>query len=155
MPLFRRLPKRGFNNAFGTDYAIVNLDQLDRFGSGDRIDPPKLLEAGVIKKLCSGVKVLGDGELTKALTVVAHSFSKSAKQKIESVGGKAELIAPVRPPAKAPAKRKAEGKPKPAAQAKPKPAAEGKPKPAAEAKPEPKAEAKPPDGQTPESPAQK
>jgi len=181
MPLFRRLPKRGFNQAFGTDYSIVSLEQLDRFGSGDKVDPAKLLEAGVIKKLRSGVKVLGDGELTKALTVVAHAFSKSARQKIESVGGKAELIPPVRPPAKAPAKPrpkaagkpaveakpKAEGKPKPAAQAKPKPAAEGKPKPsaeakaegkpqpAAEAKPEPKAEAKPPDGQTPESPAQK
>ncbi|MBI2842776.1 MAG: 50S ribosomal protein L15 [Armatimonadetes bacterium] len=92
-PLHRRLPHyRGFNNRFKKVYAIVNLDQLDRFDTGMEIGPEMLIERGVIKKLEDGLKVLADGEITKALTVRAHKFSKAAEEKIKAAGGTAEVI---------------------------------------------------------------
>jgi large subunit ribosomal protein L15 len=93
-PLYRRLPKRGFKNArFRTDYAIVNLGTLDkRFADGDEVTLEKLLEAKIVKKELSGLKILANGELTKKLTVKAKIFSENAKSKIESLGGKAEVI---------------------------------------------------------------
>ena len=93
MPLFRRLPKRGFNNAnFATRYAIVNVSQLDCFEEGCRVDPAMLSEAGLIGNPRENVKILGDGELNRRLTVVAHKFSRSAQQKITSAGGAAEVL---------------------------------------------------------------
>ncbi len=93
MPLFRRIPKRGFTNAkFRKDYAIVNIELLNRFEENATITPELLLEAGVIKKLQSGLKILGDGELSKSFTVRAHKFTQSAIKKIEAAGGKAEVI---------------------------------------------------------------
>jgi large subunit ribosomal protein L15 len=91
MPLHRRLPKRGFTNIFKKEYAIVNLDRLEKL-EGDSFDPGTLIEAGVIKKVLDGVKVLGTGELTRKITVKAHLFSKAAKEKIEKSGGKVEVI---------------------------------------------------------------
>lgn len=92
-PLFRRLPKRGFNNAiWATTYAEVNLRQLERFDAGTEVTPELLMETGVITKLLDGVKILGSGELSKPLTIKAHQFSKSAIEKIEGAGGKAEVI---------------------------------------------------------------
>jgi len=93
MPLQRRLPKRGFNNYnFATRYVTVNLDDLDRFEDGATVDAASLKEIGLIKKTLDGVKILGRGEITKKLTVKASAFSQTAKQKIESSGGKAEVI---------------------------------------------------------------
>ena len=92
MPLYRRVPKRGFNNVFGTDYAEVNVERLEAFEDGAVVDAKALLEARIIRKELDGVKVLGGGELTKKLTVKAAKFSASAKEKIEAVGGKAEVI---------------------------------------------------------------
>jgi ribosomal protein L15, bacterial/organelle len=92
MPLTRRLPKRGFTNIFKKEYAIVNLSLLDNFEDGTVVTPELLIEKGIIKKIKDGVKILGSGELNKKLTVKAHKFSKSAVDKIESVGGKAEVI---------------------------------------------------------------
>lgn len=92
MPLTRRLPKRGFTNIFKKEYAIVNLSLLDKFEEGTVVTPELLIEKGVIKKIKDGVKILGSGDLSKKLTVKAHKFSKSAINKIESVGGKAEVI---------------------------------------------------------------
>jgi len=92
MPLARRLPKRGFTNIFAKEYALVNLKDLEIFEEGTVVTPDLLKEAGLVKKLYDGVKVLGDGELTKKLNVQAHKFSKSAKEKIEALGGKAEVI---------------------------------------------------------------
>lgn len=91
MPLQRRIPKRGFNNIFATRYATVNVSQLNRFRKGSKVDAAALKKAGLIKKEYDGVKVLGNGELTKSLTVIAAKFSASAKEKIEEVGGKAEV----------------------------------------------------------------
>lgn len=91
MPLHRRLPKRGFNNIFRTEYAIVNVAALERL-EGDSFDPQSLLAAGVIHKLKDGLKILGSGELKRKITVKAHVFSESAKQKIEAAGGKCEVI---------------------------------------------------------------
>ena len=91
MPLHRRLPKRGFNNIFGTDYTIVNLSRLDEIG-GDSFDYDTLLSVGVVKKFNSGLKILGDGEITRPITVTAHVFSESARKKIEAAGGKALLV---------------------------------------------------------------
>ena len=93
-PLYRRLPKRGFNNArFTTRYAILNLSDLNKFfNDGDVVTPEVLKERGIIKKQLCGVKVLGNGELEKKLTVKASRFSSSAVTKIESAGGKAEVI---------------------------------------------------------------
>lgn len=91
--LFRRLPKRGFNNnRFKTEFAVINLADLNVFGDGDVITPEILKEKGLIKKELSGIKVLGNGELTKKLTIKAHRFSSKAVTKIESAGGTAEVI---------------------------------------------------------------
>lgn len=94
IPLYRRLPKRGFTNSlFKKDYAIINLETLDKlFNDGDAVSMETLLEMGVIRKELNGLKVLGRGEITKKLTVKAAVFSASAKEKIEAAGGKAEVI---------------------------------------------------------------
>lgn len=93
LPLFRRLGKRGFNNArFRTVYATVNVSELNRFDDNTIVTPELLIETGMIKKQLDGIKILGNGELTKKLTVKANVFSKSAKSKIESVGGTTEVI---------------------------------------------------------------
>ncbi|MGG4492161.1 MULTISPECIES: 50S ribosomal protein L15 [Metabacillus] len=91
-PLFRRLPKRGFTNINRKDYAIVSLDKLNLFEDGTEVTTELLLEAGMISKVRSGVKVLGDGKLEKKLTVKANKFSASAKEAIEAAGGSAEVI---------------------------------------------------------------
>lgn len=95
MPLFRRLPKRGFSNVqFATRYEIVNISQLERFFSdGSNVSMDELIGAGLVNSRKSRVKILGDGELTKKLTVSAHKFSKSAEQKISGCGGKAQVVA--------------------------------------------------------------
>ena len=92
MPLTRRIPKRGFNNIFAKEYAIVNVSDLNKFTEGTVVDAELLKAAGLIKKTCDGVKVLGDGELTTKLTVQAAKFTKSAVEKIEKAGGKAEVM---------------------------------------------------------------
>ena len=92
MPLYRRVPKRGFNNVFGTEYAEVNVERLEAFEDGAVVDAKALIEARIIRKELDGVKVLGGGALTKKLTVKAAKFTGSAKEKIEAVGGKAEVI---------------------------------------------------------------
>ena len=92
MPLYRRVPKRGFNNVFGTEYAEVNVERLEVFEDGDTVNAQALLEKKIIRKELDGVKILGGGELTKKLTVQAAKFSGSAKEKIEAAGGKAEVI---------------------------------------------------------------
>ena len=93
IPLFRRLPKRGFSNhMFKTEYAVINLSDLNRFNDGDVVTPELLREMGIIKKQLSGIKVLGNGTLEKKVTVKAHKFSESAKTKIENSGGKVEVI---------------------------------------------------------------
>jgi large subunit ribosomal protein L15 len=91
MPLHRRLPKRGFTNIFKKEFALVNLGRLDKM-AGDTFSAESLMASGIIKKLGDGLKILGSGELTRAITVQAHLFSASAKQKIEAAGGKAEVI---------------------------------------------------------------
>jgi large subunit ribosomal protein L15 len=94
MPLIRRIPKRGFNNArHTTRYLPVNLEVLNRFDEGARVDEAALRSAGLANGRGEGIKILGDGELTRKLTVSAHAFSASAKAKIEAKGGKCELIA--------------------------------------------------------------
>lgn len=92
MPLQRRLPKRGFNNPFKVDVAIVNLDQLEGFSSDSEVNPEILSERGLVHGKNRRIKILGDGALSKSLTIKAHSFSAKAKEKIEAAGGKAELI---------------------------------------------------------------
>ncbi len=93
MPLQRRIPKRGFNNIFAKEIAIVNVAALDqRFNDGDVVDVAALVKSGLVKNELDGVKVLGNGEITKKLTVQANAFSSSAKEKIEAAGGKAEVI---------------------------------------------------------------
>ena len=93
LPLYRKLPKRGFNNArFGKQYTVINVDALNKFNDGDVVDSAALLLNGVINSVCDGVKILGEGELTKKLTVKAKVFSASAKEKIEAVGGKTEVV---------------------------------------------------------------
>jgi len=92
MPLTMRLPKRGFTNKWRTEYVAINVDRLEIFEDGEVITPVELIEAGIIKKIEDGVKILGNGDLTKKLTVKANKFSASAKEKIEAVGGKAEVI---------------------------------------------------------------
>lgn len=95
MPLIRRIPKRGFNNTrHGTRYLPVNLEALNRFEDGARVDEAALRSVGLANGRSGGVKILGDGDLTKKLTVSAHAFSASAKAKIEAKGGTCELIAP-------------------------------------------------------------
>lgn len=90
-PLYRRIPKRGFNNHFATEYAVVNVSDLERFDNGTVVNAELLLSEGIIRKELDGVKVLGNGTLTKKLTVVATKFSKSAEEKIQAVGGKTEV----------------------------------------------------------------
>ncbi|MCT4605191.1 MAG: 50S ribosomal protein L15 [Marinisporobacter sp.] len=92
MPLYRRLPKRGFTNVFKKQWTIINIDTLNKFDEGTVVTPALLLEKGIIKKVVDGVKVLGNGELQKKVTVQAHKFSQSAVEKIEAAGGKAEVI---------------------------------------------------------------
>ncbi|HEV2350447.1 MAG TPA: 50S ribosomal protein L15 [Terriglobia bacterium] len=92
MPLHRRVPKRGFTNIFKKYFALVNLKDLERFGAEDVITPEFLIQRGVIKKLLDGLKVLGEGDLKAPLRISAHHFSKTAKEKIEKAGGKAEVI---------------------------------------------------------------
>lgn len=93
LPLFRRLPKRGFKNAmFKTSYAVINLSDLDKFEEGAVVTPELLKEMGLVKKQLDGVKVLGNGTLTKKITVKAHKFSDAALREIEKIGGKAEVI---------------------------------------------------------------
>ena len=93
MPLHRRLPKRGFTNIFRKEFAIINVGRLDQL-EGDTFDPAKLTELGIVKQLGDGLKVLGAGDVKRALKVKAHFFSESAKQKIEAAGGTVETIGP-------------------------------------------------------------
>src|SRR5512138_3709846 len=114
MPLIRRIPKRGFNNVrHGTRYLPVNVEVLNRFDDGARVDEAALRSVGLVNGRSSGIKILGDGDLSKKLTVSAHSFSASAKSKIEAKGGTCEFLVPPRPP---------RVKPQPAPQPAPKPA---------------------------------
>ena len=92
MPLFRRMPKRGFNNINRKEYAIVNLETLNKFEDGAEVTPALMVEAGIVKNEKDGVKVLGNGELNKKLTVKANKFSASAKAAIEAAGGQAEVM---------------------------------------------------------------
>ena len=93
LPLYRKLPKRGFNNyRFGKQYTIVNVDVLNRFEDGAVVDADALLAAGVVSKVLDGIKVLGEGEVSKKITVKAAVFSATAKEKIEAVGGKTEVV---------------------------------------------------------------
>src|SRR6185295_76880 len=117
MPLIRRIPKRGFNNARHTiRYLAVNLDSLNQFDEGARVDLDVLRKAGLANGPAAGIKILGDGDLTKKLTVSAHAFSASAKSKIEGKGGACELLVPARaggagvPPAKESGGKRAAGR---------------------------------------------
>lgn len=92
LPLVRRLPKRGFTNIFAKEYAYVNVADLDMFEDGANVDIYALMEKGIVRKPLDALKVLGDGEITKKLTVKAVKFTKTAKEKIEAAGGKAEVI---------------------------------------------------------------
>lgn len=92
MPMTRRIPKRGFNNIFAVKAATVNVSDLERFNDGVVVDTELLKASGLVKKTANGIKVLGNGELTKNLTVKANAFSASAKEKIEKAGGKAEVM---------------------------------------------------------------
>ncbi|QDK92448.2 50S ribosomal protein L15 [Paenalkalicoccus suaedae] len=92
MPIFRRLPKRGFTNPNRTEYAIVNLDTLNRFEDGTEVTPALLIETGVVKNERDGVKVLGNGTLERKLTVKASKFSTTAKEAIEAAGGSTEVV---------------------------------------------------------------
>ena len=93
MPLYRRLPKRGFNNVFAKQYAEVNVAQLNRFEDGATVDPVALIEAGILKNVRDGIRILGNGTLeTKNLTVIANGFTKTAEEKITAAGGKVEVI---------------------------------------------------------------
>ncbi|MDQ0418190.1 large subunit ribosomal protein L15 [Thermoactinomyces sp. DSM 45891] len=91
-PIYRRLPKRGFTSPNRVEYAVVNLDTLNRFEDGTVVTPELLVETGVVKNLKAGVKVLANGELTKKLTIKAHKFSQSAQEKITAAGGATEVI---------------------------------------------------------------
>lgn len=92
MPLYRRIPKRGFTNIWAKEYEILNVDDLNRFEAGTVVTPEMLKELKMVKQVKDGIKILGDGELEKSLTVQAHKFSKTAIEKIEAAGGKAEVI---------------------------------------------------------------
>ena len=92
IPLMRRIPKRGFTNIFRTEYVAINVDRLEVFEDGQVVTPVELIEMGIIKNIRDGVKIMGNGELTKKLTVKANKFTATAKEKIEAVGGKAEVI---------------------------------------------------------------
>jgi large subunit ribosomal protein L15 len=92
MPLHRRIPKRGFNNPFGRDFAIVNVESLNAFPDGETVTPEILIAAGLVRKLYGSIKILGDGDLKVKLAVRAHAFSKSAQEKITRVGGTVEIL---------------------------------------------------------------
>lgn len=92
MPLYRRLPKRGFYNKFGKEYAEVNVSTLNCFEEGTVVDPVALIEAGILKNVRDGVRILGNGQLDKSLTVIANGFTKSAADKITAAGGKVGVI---------------------------------------------------------------
>ena len=92
MPLYRRLPKRGFYNKFGKEYAEVNVSTLNCFEEGTVVDPVALIEAGILKNVRDGVRKIGNGQLDKSLTVIANGFTKSAADKITAAGGKVEVI---------------------------------------------------------------
>ena len=92
MPLYRRIPKRGFTNIWGTEYTTLNVSDLNRFEAGTVVTPELLKETGMAKQVKDGIKILGNGTLEKSLTVQAQKFSKTAIEKIESSGGKAEVI---------------------------------------------------------------
>ena len=92
MPLTMRLPKRGFTNKWRTEYAAINVDRLEIFEDGAVVTPVELIEAGILKNVQDGVKIMGNGEITKKLTVQANKFTATAKEKIEAAGGKAEVI---------------------------------------------------------------
>ncbi|MFQ3548513.1 MAG: 50S ribosomal protein L15 [Armatimonadota bacterium] len=92
-PLYRRLPQKpGFRNVNRIEYAVVNIEDLERFDAGIEVTPEVLIKAGLVGKLKDGIKILGDGEITKALTVKAHKFSKSAEEKIKAAGGTVEVL---------------------------------------------------------------
>lgn len=92
MPLYRRLPKRGFTNIFAKEITAINVDRLNVFENGTEVTPELLIQNGIIGKINDGVKILGNGEITKSLIIKAHKFSKTAAEKIEAAGGKAEVI---------------------------------------------------------------
>ena len=92
MPLYRRLPKRGFYNKFGKEFAEVNVSELNRFENGAVVDPVALIEAGILKNVRDGIRILGNGTLEKKLTVIANGFTKTAEEKIVAAGGKVEVI---------------------------------------------------------------
>ena len=92
IPLMRRIPKRGFTNKFRTEYVAINVDRLEIFEDGQVVTPVELIEMGIIKKIEDGVKIMGNGDITKKLTVKANKFTETAKEKIEAAGGKAEVI---------------------------------------------------------------
>ena len=92
MPIYRRLPKRGFKNIFAKEFAEVNVETLNRFDDGATVDPVALVEAGILKNVQDGIRILGNGELTKNLTVRANGFTKTAESKITAAGGKVEVI---------------------------------------------------------------
>lgn len=92
MPIYRRLPKRGFNNIFAKKYAEINISDLNKFEDGAVVDAQALVEAGIIKKTLDGVKVLGNGNVEKKVTVKAAKFTETAKEKIEAAGGKVEVM---------------------------------------------------------------
>ncbi|MBR1805754.1 MAG: 50S ribosomal protein L15 [Selenomonadaceae bacterium] len=92
MPIYRRLPKRGFKNVWRKEFAEVNVEVLNLFDDGTTVDAVVLIEAGILKNVQDGVRILGNGSLTKKLTVKAQGFTKSAKEKIEAVGGRAEVV---------------------------------------------------------------
>lgn len=92
MPLFRRMPKRGFKNVNRVEYAVVNIEKLNKFEDGTEVTPTLLVESGIVKNEKDGIKILGNGELKKKLTVKANKFSASAKSAIEAAGGQAEVM---------------------------------------------------------------
>ena len=92
MPIYRRLPKRGFKNVWAKTFAEVNVESLNRFEDGTTVDPVVLVESGLLKNVQDGIRILGNGELTKKLTVRANGFTKTAEQKITAAGGKVEVI---------------------------------------------------------------
>ncbi|WP_196594793.1 50S ribosomal protein L15 [Pectinatus sottacetonis] len=92
MPIYRRLPKRGFKNIFAKEYAEVNVCMLERFEDGSVVDAVTLVESGILKNVCDGIRILGNGEITKKLTVKAQGFTKSAEEKIKAAGGQIEVI---------------------------------------------------------------
>ena len=92
MPLYRRLPKRGFKNIWAKTYAEVNVETLNRFEDGSMVDPVALVESGILKNVQEGIRILGNGELKKKLTVRANGFTKSAEEKIKAAGGNVEVI---------------------------------------------------------------